>query len=290
MLAMHTPFDTLAASDSGLLCRFEKTSLSKREDDHVPFVAALLAALWRLTLGKRIPNGFQTDKTADIRRANAYNGYLDFRLLLAGVLGLRCWGSVDAQERAGCPRSREGRENGIGMADYSDDLIKRVLGSVKTVAIVGVSANPAKASFMVMRYMQTKGYRCIPVNPGLAGQVLLGEKVFDDLKSIPERVDMVDIFRNSEAAGGVTDEAIAIGAKVVWMQLGVINAAAAARAEQAGLTVIMDRCPKMEYSRFSGEFGWVGRNSRIIDNRRKHLGAGRASLARDAIGRGKGTL
>jgi predicted CoA-binding protein len=176
------------------------------------------------------------------------------------------------------------------MPEYSDELIKRVLGSVKTVAIVGVSANVAKASFMVMRYMQGKGYRCIPVNPGLAGQVLLGEKVFGDLESIPVPVDMVDIFRNSEAAGGVTDEAIAIGAKVVWMQLGVINEAAAKRAQDAGLTVIMDRCPKMEYSRFSGEFGWVGRNSRIIDNRRKHLGSGRASLARAPIGRGKGTL
>ena len=176
------------------------------------------------------------------------------------------------------------------MPDYSDDLIKQVLGFVKTVAIVGVSDKESRASHFVMKYMQGKGYRMIPVNPQLAGQMLLGEKVYPDLKSIPEKVDMVDIFRNSEAAGALSDEAIAIGAKVVWMQLGVINEAAAARAEKAGLTVIMDRCPKMEYSRFSGEFGWVGRNSRIIDNRRKQLGAGRASLARDAIGRGKGKL
>ena len=176
------------------------------------------------------------------------------------------------------------------MPEYSDELMKRVLGSVRVVAIVGVSASEAKPSHFVMKYMQGKGYRCIPVNPGLAGQVLLGEKVYPDLKSIPVSVDMVDIFRNSEAAGAVTDEAIAIGAKVVWMQLGVINEAAAKRAEDAGLIVIMDRCPKMEYSRFSGEFGWVGRNSRIIDNRRKPLGAGRAAVARDAIGKGKGTL
>jgi predicted CoA-binding protein len=163
------------------------------------------------------------------------------------------------------------------MPDYPDDLIKRVLGSVKTVAIVGVSDKDSRASHFVMKYMQGKGYRMIPVNPLLAGRTLLGEKVYADIKSIPEPVDMVDIFRNSEAAGPLTDEAIAIEA-------------AAARAEKAGLTVIMDRCPKMEYSRFSGEFGWVGRNSRIIDNRRKTLGTGRAHLARDPIGKGKGRL
>ncbi len=176
------------------------------------------------------------------------------------------------------------------MPEYSDEVIKRALGESHTVAVVGISANTVRPSYFVAKYMQGKGYRIIPVNPGLAGQTLLGETVYPDLKSIPEKVDMVDIFRNSEAAGAVTDEAIAIGAKVVWMQLGVINAAAAKRAEEAGLLVIMDRCPKMEYSRFSGEFGWVGRNSRIIDNRRKHLGQGRAAVARDPIGKGKGTL
>lgn len=176
------------------------------------------------------------------------------------------------------------------MPEYSDELIKRALGSVHTVAIIGISANQVRPSYFVAKYMQRKGYRIIPVNPGLAGQTLLGEKVYADLKSIPDPVDMVDIFRNSEAAGAITDDAIAIGAKVVWMQLGVINEAAVARAEAAGLVVIMDRCPKMEYSRFSGEFGWVGRNSRIIDNRRKALGQGRAAVARAPIGQGKGTL
>lgn len=132
---------------------------------------------------------------------------------------------------------------------YGPDEIRNILQSTKVIALVGASANPARDSHGVMRYLQAKGYRVIPVNPGLAGQTLNGELVYATLRSIPYQIDMVDIFRNSEAAGPVCDEAVEIGAKSVWMQLGVINPQAAAKAETAGLKVVMDRCPKIEMPR-----------------------------------------
>lgn len=131
----------------------------------------------------------------------------------------------------------------------ADQLITDTLRGVKTIAVVGASSKPHRASYGVMRFLQAHGYQCIPVNPNLVGQTLLGETVYPDLKSIGEPIDMVDVFRNSVDAGPVVDEAIAIGAKVVWMQLGVINAEAAERGCAAGLTVIMDRCPAIEIPR-----------------------------------------
>ncbi len=131
----------------------------------------------------------------------------------------------------------------------SDAAIATLLGSTRTIALVGASANPARDSHGVMRFLQSQGYRVIPVNPGLAGQMLQGETVLASLADIGEPIDMVDIFRNSDAAGAVVDEAIAVGAKSVWMQLGVINPEAAARAEAAGLQVVMNHCPKIEIPR-----------------------------------------
>nr|WP_319516842.1 CoA-binding protein [uncultured Cohaesibacter sp.] len=132
-------------------------------------------------------------------------------------------------------------------SDYNADYLKDILSSVKRIALVGASDKPERASYRVMSFLLDQGYEVIPVNPGKDGQEILGQTVVAHLKDIEQPVDMVDVFRNSEAAGGVTDEAIAIGAKVVWMQLNVFNAAAAERAEKAGLKVVMDRCPKIEY-------------------------------------------
>src|SRR6201997_5380525 len=150
---------------------------------------------------------------------------------------------------------------------YSDAKIRSILERVKTIAMVGASPNWNRPSYFVMKYLQGKGYRVIPVNPGIAGQMLLGETASASLRDIPEPVDMVDVFRPARDAPAIVDDAIAIGAKVVWMQLGIRNDAAAATAEKAGIEVVMNRCPKIEFGRLGGELSWSGVNSGIIRNR-----------------------
>jgi OAH/OAS sulfhydrylase len=150
---------------------------------------------------------------------------------------------------------------------YSDAKIRRILSTVRTIAMVGASSNWNRPSYFVMKYLQGKGYRVIPVNPGTAGQEQLGEKIYASLRDIPDKIDMVDIFRASDQVEPIVEDAIAIGAKVVWMQLGVRNDEAAARAESAGIEVVMNRCPKIEFGRLGGELSWSGVNSGIIRNR-----------------------
>lgn len=152
---------------------------------------------------------------------------------------------------------------------YSDSHLKSVLDRAKTVAVVGVSSNPVRPSYFVARYMGLKGYRVIPVNPGLAGQELLGETVYGTLADVPDQVDMVDIFRRSDAVPPIVDEALARWPELqtIWMQIGVIHEAAAAKAEARGVTVIMDRCPKMEYQRLCGELSMGGINTGRISSK-----------------------
>jgi hypothetical protein len=161
---------------------------------------------------------------------------------------------------------------------YEDTYIAAVLSSVKTMAMVGASANENRPSYFAMKYLIGKGYRVIPVNPGLAGQTLLGETVVGAIADLAPPVDMIDVFRNSEAALEITEEAIRhkerLGLHVLWMQLGVFNAEAAAKAEAAGLRVVMNRCPKIEYGRLSGEIGWMGVNNGLLSSRRPLLGPG----------------
>ena len=160
------------------------------------------------------------------------------------------------------------------MQAFSDALLREVLARTRTIACVGVSKNPVRPSYYVARYLGLKGFRVIPVNPGLAGETLLGETVRADFAGIPADVgpvDMVDVFRRSDEAGGVVDAALKTllerGLRTIWMQIGVIDEAAAARAEAQGVTVIMNRCPKIEYQRLHGELRMGGFNTGIISSR-----------------------
>ena len=158
---------------------------------------------------------------------------------------------------------------------YDAGYIRGILQDMKSIALVGASSNVVRPSYFVMQYLLGKGYDVTPVNPGLSGQEILGRIVYGRLSDIPHAVDMVDIFRNSQAAGAIVDEALALPQKpkVIWMQLGVRNDEAAARAEAAGINVVMNRCPKMEYGKQSGEWAWVGGNSGIISSRQQFMHA-----------------
>jgi predicted CoA-binding protein len=169
---------------------------------------------------------------------------------------------------------------------YSDSYIRGILNTVKTIAMVGVSANTSRPSYFAFKYLLERRYRMIPVNPGLAGQELLGQKVHARLADIPEPVDMVDIFRASQYSLAIVQEAIALTPRpqVIWMQLSVRNDEAARLAEEHGLKVVMNRCPKIEYGRLSSEIAWMGVNTRTLTAKRAQLfGRGIQRMALDRV-------
>jgi len=160
---------------------------------------------------------------------------------------------------------------------YPDSYIRGILNTVKTVAMVGFSPKENRPSYFVFKYLIERGYRVIPVNPGQAGKEVLGQKVYASLSDIPVPIDMVDIFRATENVPPIVDEALTLTPKpqVIWMQLTVRNDEAAKRAEDAGLKVVMNRCPKIEYGRLSSEISWIGVNSRTLSSKRpQSLGKG----------------
>lgn len=155
------------------------------------------------------------------------------------------------------------------MPDYSDELLKKILSTTRTIAMVGVSMNPVRPSYYVARYLSLKGFTVIPVNPGHAGKMLFGRTVCATLRDIDRPVDMVDIFRRSELVGPIVDEALEVfpELKTIWMQIGVENPQAATRAEARGVTVIQNRCPKIEYQRLFGELRMGGFNTGVISSK-----------------------
>src|SRR5690242_6206318 len=171
---------------------------------------------------------------------------------------------------------------------YPDAYIRGILNTVKTIAMVGLSPKDNRPSYFAFKYLLERGYRMIPVNPGQAGHEILGQKVYAKLADIPEPIDMVDIFRGSQYAVGIVEEALALQPRpqVIWMQLSVRNDEAAKMAEAAGLKVVMNRCPKIEYGRLSSEIGWIGVNSRTLTSKRAKVfgkGVQRMSLNRQSL-------
>jgi uncharacterized protein len=174
---------------------------------------------------------------------------------------------------------------------YDDSYIRGILNTVKTIAMVGVSANTSRPSYFAFKYLLERGYQMIPVNPAVGGQELLGRKVYAQLSDIPEPVDMVDIFRAPRYAVAIVEEALALSPRpqVIWMQLGIRNDEAAKLAEANGLKVVMNRCPKIEYGRLSSEIAWMGVNTRTLTARKPRLfgrGIQRMALNRVTIAGG----
>jgi predicted CoA-binding protein len=175
--------------------------------------------------------------------------------------------------------------------NYPDSYIRGILNTVKTIAMVGISPKDNRPSYFAFKYLLERGYRMIPVNPGLAGGEILGKKVYAKLADIPEPIDMVDIFRAPSYVPGIVEEVLVLKPRpqIIWMQLGVRNDAAAALAEQNGLKVVMNRCPKIEYGRLSSEIAWMGVNTRTISAKKAQLsgrGIQRISLNRATLAGG----
>ncbi|WP_027037036.1 CoA-binding protein [Mesorhizobium ciceri] len=159
---------------------------------------------------------------------------------------------------------------------YDNAYIAGILNSAKTIAMVGASANDVRPSYFVLKYLLAKGFSVFPINPGQAGKEILGRMTYARLADIPEPIDMVDIFRAPAAVLGIVDEALRLDPlpKVIWMQLGVRHDEAAARAEAAGIKVVMNRCPKIEYGKLSGEIGWTGVNSGVLSSKKPVMRSG----------------
>ena len=154
---------------------------------------------------------------------------------------------------------------------YTDDYLRSLLSPDQTIAMIGASPKWNRPSYFVMKYLQSQRFRVIPVNPRAAGEELLGETVIASLDEVPDDVDIVDVFRPPAEAEGIVDQAIEKQAKTIWMQIGIRNDEAARKAEAAGLNVVMNRCPKIEYSRLHGELSWGGFNSGVISSRKRRI-------------------
>ena len=169
---------------------------------------------------------------------------------------------------------------------YDDGYIRGILNTVKTIAMVGASDKANRPSYFAFKYLLERGYRMIPINPGHAGELMLGQRIYARLADVPEPIDMVDIFRGSHYAKAIVAEALTLKPRphVIWMQLGVRDDEAAALAEANGIKVVMNRCPKIEYGRLSSEIAWMGVNTRTLSSRKATVGGvQRMTLDRSSV-------